>query len=280
LLSGSRSVDADALQSTGATAKLAHELASEGHLVQVIVSDPSLLPDQKSQGLNERVCYHLVDPERRTEFTGRFMKASPAANEALKQALQHWQKVVELNSQEPFDVLDTGNSLLSALMPGMCRLVPTVCSAHDKMAILKESHSLFVPLPFETQLLAMLERMALNLVDRVAVPSPQLEQRLQGKVSAITKKIDWSVAVQSTAGKVAQYKKAIEGARPSSKVYLKASSDLTADALMIFKAYDEMIYNFLYQNSYRFRIYHWWQMFRSNPALFQSKLKRALGSGQ
>jgi len=279
LLNGSRYSDGNALQSGGATAKLAYELAAEGHYVQVIFSDSNLLSDQKLASDDRRIRYHMVDAEHRTDFTGRFMKASPEANQALMQALQHWEKLTELHAQEPIDVLDVGSSLLSALMPGMCRVIPTVCAVHDKMAILQPK-ALFAPLGFDHQLLAMLERMTLNLVDRVSVPSPELEERMQGKLKAISKKVDLTPVPASSSEKITQYKKAIESARLSTKVYLKGPADLSADALMIFKAYDEMLYNFLYQNSYRFRFYHWWQMLRSNPSLFQTKLKQALRVGQ
>jgi hypothetical protein len=280
LLNGSRNVDGDALQSAGATTKLVYELAAEGHSVQVIFSDASLLSDQKSVSADQRIRYHLVDPEQRTAFTGRFMNASPEANQALQQSLQHWQKLMELHTQEPFDLFDAGTSVLSALMPSMCRAIPTVCAAHDKMAIFQERKSPFAGLGFDTELIAMLERLTLNLVERISVPSASLEERMRTKLNAISNKFDLPPALASTSAKIQQYKKANEQARLSTKVYLKGPADLTVDAVMIFKAYDEMIYNFLYQNSYRFRIYHWWQMLCSNPGLFQSKLKQALKVGQ
>jgi glycosyl transferase family 4 len=279
LLNGSRNIDGDALQSAGATTKLAYELAAEGHSVQVIFTDASLLSDQNSVGTDQRIRYHLVDPGR-FDFTGRFMNASPEAHKALQQSLQHWQKLMELHTQEPFDLFDAGTAVLSALMPSMCRAIPTVCAVHDKMAIFQERKLPFAGLGFDTELTAMLERLTLNLVERISVPSASLEERMPAKLNAISNKFDLPPALASTSAKIQQYKKASEQARLSTKVYLKGPADLTVDTLMIFKAYDEMIYNFLYQNSYRFRIYHWWQMLRSNPGLFQSKLKQALRVGQ
>jgi hypothetical protein len=270
-VNGTKDVDHDVWQSVSASKKLAYELAAEGHRVDVVFSDANLLKDKVADETDRRIRYHVVDSESRMAFTGRFMSASPASHRVISQALPQWEKFIELHLQEPFDVLDANSSVLVALMPGLSRVVPTVCTVQDQMAIFQESSS---PLAF--QLLAMLERMTLNLVGRISVSSADLEKRLHKKVDGSLKKTDVVNEVDYTSAKLAQYRAAVESGKVTrpSQAYLKSPSDLSNDAVMIFKAYDEMIYNFLYQNSYRFRLYHWWHLFKSNPSLFQNKLKQ------
>jgi hypothetical protein len=278
LLNGTNDVDGSALQSAGATKKLAYELAADGHFIDVIVSDSNLLANEKVDSADRRIRYHAVDHESRIAFTGRFMKASPGANRAFSQALPQWEKFSELHLQEPFDVLDTNHSVLSALMPSMCCVVPTVCAVHEQMAMFQEPASPFEPLKFDLQLLAMLERLTLNLVDRISVSSIGLEQRLHRKLGTSLNKTDAVGDGVYTSAKIAQYRSAVESGKNTnqSKVYLKPPTDLSTDVVMIFRAYDEMIYNFLYQNSFRFRFYHWWSLLKSNPTLFQNKMKQLL----
>jgi hypothetical protein len=270
--------DHDAPQSAAFTKKLAYELAAHGHVVHVIFSDPNLLSNSKTDNTDKRIGYHAVDLKIDTTFNGRFMQASPQAHTALSQAFLQWQTFIELHKQTPFDVLDAGDNVLSALMPAMGRVVPTVLSAHEQMALFKAPKLIFEPLNFDLQLLSMLERLSLNLVDRISISSNELAQQLNNTLRG-GGKIDLIDGDAFTASKIAQYQQAIEsGQHPKKAVtYLKPATSLSTDALLLFRAYDEMLYNFLYQNSYRFRFVHWWNMLKTQPELFQSKLKQFFG---
>lgn len=46
----------------------------------------------------------------------------------------------------------------------------------------------------------------------------------------------------------------------------------TADAANLIDSFDKSIYDMLFQRSYRFRIGHWWRVFKSRPRLFGAKL--------
>jgi len=259
--------------------KLAYELAEDGHLVDVIVGAKSAIADEAPSNNGGYVSYHPINQPKAQAFTGRLAKASPQLSDAFGEALAYWQKFVELHLQQmPFAVLDTQGAVLSTLLPAMCHIVPTVCTAQEKMAAFVEPASIFEPLEFDLQMSALLEVMTLDLADRITIEKVELAERLQRKSNIDLKKIDLINSLSDPTAKLAQYAEAINSHKKSksAQFYLKSPGDLTSDAVMIFKAYDEMLYNFLYQNSFRFRFYHWWQMLQSNPTEFKGKLRRLM----
>lgn len=46
----------------------------------------------------------------------------------------------------------------------------------------------------------------------------------------------------------------------------------TADATVFLDAMDRMFYDLLFQNSYRFRVNHWWTLLKNRPKLFAAKI--------
>ncbi len=70
------------------------------------------------------------------------------------------------------------------------------------------------------------------------------------------------------------YKMAIQrhNERSRSQLYLKSPGQMLSDAVFILSAFDTMIYDTLYQYSWRFRIRHWGRVLRYRPRLFAAKL--------
>jgi glycogen synthase len=61
-------------------------------------------------------------------------------------------------------------------------------------------------------------------------------------------------------------------AREKPSLYLKPTDEALPDAEAFLYSYDKMLYDLLYQESYRFRIRHWWRLATKRPRLFSAKL--------
>jgi hypothetical protein len=252
---------------------LAEDLSAGGHQVHVILAGES--PIEVSAGL---VQYYAARATISTEFTGRFAVVAPTAHRLFAESLGIWEKFLELHKEEAFDLLDTTDFVVSSLMPGLSRIVPTVCSVQSDLFMFKKPPSLFERLLFEEQLVGMLERLSINLVDFVLVPTAPLAEKLHVEVKSSSTKTAICQGPDALSARENAYRTAIENHRKAGyrAPFSKPATDLAGAAVCIFKAYDQMIYDFLYQNSYRFRLYHWWHMWRSTPNLFTAKLKRVL----
>lgn len=55
-------------------------------------------------------------------------------------------------------------------------------------------------------------------------------------------------------------------------LYLKPQENVLPDALRFTFLYDKMLYDLLYQESYRFRIRHWWRLLTRRPGLLTAKV--------
>ncbi|MBZ0186395.1 MAG: glycosyltransferase family 4 protein [Candidatus Obscuribacterales bacterium] len=56
--------------------------------------------------------------------------------------------------------------------------------------------------------------------------------------------------------------------RNNAALYKKPAPDMLNDAVFMMRAFDQMIYDTLYQNSWRFRIRHWLRIIHKRPRLF------------
>jgi len=260
-------------RSFDAVKTLAEDLAAAGHQVHVILA--GWPPVEVSAG---EVKYYRAKATTSTEFTGRFAVVAPTAHRLFAESLGIWEKFLELHTVEAFDLLDTTDYVLSSLMPGLSHIVPTACSVHRDLFMFKKPPSHFERLSFEEQLVGMLERLSINLVDFVLVPTAQLAEKLHVEVRSSLTKTAICQGPDALSTREDAYKTAIENHRKAAyrAPFSKPPTDLACAAVSIFKAYDQMIYDFLYQNSFRFRFYHWWHMWRSTPNLFMEKLRRVL----
>ena len=60
-------------------------------------------------------------------------------------------------------------------------------------------------------------------------------------------------------------------ARYPNRMYLRSPAEAMHDAKAFLFAYDRMLYDLLYQKSYRFRIWHWWKLICKRPKLSVAK---------
>ncbi len=255
------------------TCQLASGLARLGHSVDVVGFEPLVLP-----GDLQEFAYYQVEPKPLREFKGMLRAAAPAVANNLQEVLAIWEKIFELHSKESFDLIDCGDRLTCSIMPEMALKVPIVVNATAEMKIFIEPAHSFEKISFQQHLLAMLERISLVLADAIVVPSESLRVSLSEKQSLSPGKVIVQKDFNAADARARIYLTAITLATAAKQlsIYLRPPELLGADALMIFEAFDQMIYNYLYQNSYRFRLYHWWCMWRQQPSLFLDKFKRRL----
>jgi glycogen(starch) synthase len=62
-------------------------------------------------------------------------------------------------------------------------------------------------------------------------------------------------------------------------LYLKDSHDALSDASVLLYSFDKMIYDLLYQRSYRFRLMHWWKLGTARPRLLAARVLLRLVRG-
>jgi glycosyltransferase involved in cell wall biosynthesis len=62
-------------------------------------------------------------------------------------------------------------------------------------------------------------------------------------------------------------------------LYLKPADHALSDAAVFLYSYDKMIYDLLYQKSYRFRLRHWWKLGTARPRLLAAKVMLQLARG-
>jgi hypothetical protein len=55
-------------------------------------------------------------------------------------------------------------------------------------------------------------------------------------------------------------------------LYLKEADQALSDAAVLLYSFDKMIYDLLYQQSYRFRIRHWWTLGTARPRLLAARV--------
>jgi glycogen(starch) synthase len=55
-------------------------------------------------------------------------------------------------------------------------------------------------------------------------------------------------------------------------LYLKDTHDALSDASVLLYSFDKMVYDLLYQQSYRFRIRHWWRLGTARPRLLAARV--------
>lgn len=98
--------------------------------------------------------------------------------------------------------------------------------------------------------------------------------RLRLQINARQRVLDCFQREKIAAKTVSLYELAIKKHRElsSNKLYLKDTQQMTVDAAVMLYAYDRMIYNLLYQESWRFRFSYWWHYFIHRPRLFLAKL--------
>ena len=79
---------------------------------------------------------------------------------------------------------------------------------------------------------------------------------------------------------VAVYNQAIDAfeLRKAHPQYLRDASDVLADMESITAAFDKMVHNLLYQQSYRYRIKYWMHMMKMRPRLFAAKFALKVAS--
>jgi hypothetical protein len=259
----------------------AQVLAHEGHDVTVLITAADESKEQCAANLvSEKAgvppySVLLVMPDNDVAHLSRFEAASPATKKTTALGVAIWRTVFELHSRNSFDLIEGESSCGALALTAFANIAPVVVQLDPSAAIFKKPKSIFESLSFDEQVCAMFERMAIGWCSAVVVKEPQLQVLIAEEMGRIAPQI--LIDRGDVPGSLSNHYKDIvsnwQGRKKS--IYLKPIQSLCPDALMMFQAFDQMLYNYLYQNSWRFRLYHWQQMYRNKPAQFRSKLTLA-----
>jgi len=256
----------------------AQKLVEQGHDVTLLIAVSN---DQKEKFATKLVSektgappysVRLVVPDTDVANLSRFEAASSETKKLSSVGVAIWKEVLELHNVEPFNLIE-GESCCGALaLTAFANIAPVIVRLDSSAVIFKRPKSIFESLSFDEQVSAMFERMAIGWCSAVVIADAQLQNLIVEETGCLAPPIlidrGNDPNLLSTFYKdVISKKKAVKRT-----AYLRPVQSLCPDALMMFQAFDQMLYNYLYQNSWRFRLYHWRQMYKSKPAQFKTKL--------
>lgn len=284
--------------------RLAHGLNDLGHDVEVITLNSgadALLPSQGSvsPGASASMLaskpiqedgpfvYIATYPDSLPDLNMLLM-ATPTLHNTLKTAFALWQVVLERHLDQPFDVIQIPEHLAIGILPALAKIGPvvvTLCTsptqtiAAANMPAGPSGDELIVKLferlcvvtadglwslnaasaesvVAELDLAPSTIQIIHNTVDQ-AVPNSDRKQLAKEMISL------YQSAISKHAAHLTEF--------PAYKLYLKDPKELLSQALTLTIAFDKMIYDYLYQYSYRFRIAHWQRKAGKDPKRFARK---------
>ncbi len=256
---------------------LADGLLAAGNKVDVIAWGFSFEQTQSFQSRAEAsVNFHFVQPDLSIVDLVRFRVATPASHRSFAIALAVWQELFRLSLVQHFDVVDALDAVTCAILPAFSGKFAVAVEVSPNLVMYQRPRSPFENVPFDRELLALLQRLAIVLADSVSVLDAETLRDLKTQMRLSDDKI--IPLAQSPQFHSMVYERAVRRhkERRGAVPYLKPIEDLEGDAFTLIKSFDEMIYNFLYQNSWRFRFYHWSVMLKQDPTLLVSKISAHL----
>ncbi len=259
----------------------AQMLANHGHDVTLLLA---VTDEQKNKCEAQSVEHKesvlpysvlIVAADNDVASLSRFEAASPETKRTTALGVAIWKEVLELHNREPFDLIEGESCCGTLALTAFANYAPVIVRLDSSAAIFKKPKSIFESLSFDEQVCAMFERMAIGWCSAVVVSEPKLQSLIAEETGRLTPQI--LVDPGNDPEFFSNYYKDVVSKRNAKKklAYLKPIQSLCPDALMMFQAFDQMLYNYLYQNSWRFRLYHWQQMYKNKPAQFRSKLTLA-----
>jgi hypothetical protein len=219
--------------------------------------------------------------------------ATPVVCKTLKAAFALWKVILERHLEQPFDVIQIPEYLAIGILPAIAKIAPVVVVSEGQP--LDPSTSKIKPdrlpnRPSGDQLIIkLLEQLCLSTADghntllgfSLSAPAltndacnPTAENVAHTTIDLKDPPFDpKSVAkdqicvYQSAIHKHANY----QTKSTAYRLYLKDPKELFSQALELAVAFDKMIYDYLYQYSYRFRLAHWQRQAGANPKQFARK---------
>lgn len=166
----------------------AHSLMKLGHDVQVICltkreveseQDPAPLveKDEASGGtltINRVVWGHLLNRWI------LILATKPNTHHAIKAALALWQKVLTLNSEKAFDILEAPDHLAEAIFPALTKLAPLVIRIHTPFSKFVQEGYHNLANAFDNQMVGHLERLSMLQADLLSSPSVDMAKYVAG----------------------------------------------------------------------------------------------------
>lgn len=258
----------------------AEKLASVGYDVEVVALDDPLNPSSLTEIVSRGVKIHLSKSADLRMTLPVTREAMPAFHASIKANVALWNKLIELNLEKQFDIVEAPHEIAQCIVPGAARAIPLVVrlSASSARDASRDRCSLQ---SFDSRLVHMLERLALVLADVVIAPTEEIAKELSLRLSYPVEeiKVVGTEPSASISNSVVAYDLALErfksGTRPV--LYLNGQERIMADTQALLVSYESMLYNLLYQQSWRFRFRHWATKFRRRPRLLAAKLAVRFG---
>lgn len=190
----------------------------------------------------------------------------------LSTYLDYWHCISETLADETFDMFETTQSNAAALLTAFSRQCPTVVR-------LSEIGQLDGASGFDRSFENMITGHALNCVDAVSAGSEVIREQALGKFgervilnqeSDPRRLAERAISIYELAQREFEQNQRPNLYRHGSARLLKSTEDMLS-------LYDKMLYDLLYQRSYRFRLRHWLQALSRDPKAFISKAGAKLG---
>ena len=162
--------------------QIAHGLKEIGHDVEVIALAKEDVPMTVSADKNQPppmengIVVHRVPWQYSMSKHRGMLITAPSSHFMFKTNMLLWNKLAQVHSAKPFDVLETPEHLAEGFIPAMAKWLPMVIKLHTPYSkfIAEKFHN--TSAAFEHQLIAMVERLAMLSADVLISPSSDLAQ--------------------------------------------------------------------------------------------------------
>lgn len=253
------------------------QLKRSGFEVEVITVDHT----GNRFAIEDGVRIHKVALGRSSFSLDVTAEAMPACHQTVLANVALWTKFIELNQKTPFDVVEAPHEVAQGIVPAASRALPMVVRLSSDYSLKLPIDRTLTRQSFDTRLIGMLERLAIVLADVVIAPTDELADLAAGDLNYPREniKVVGCDLKTSVANSIACYELAQVKFRAQVKptLYLHGQERIMADTQAMLLSYDRMLYNLLYQQSWRFRIRHWARKFKRRPRLLAAKLAVRFG---
>lgn len=241
----------------------------------------------------ELMVYKCVYPNTFDDLN-MLLWATPTLHKTLKESFALWQTVLARHLEEPFDVIHLPERLGTGILPALAKLAAVVVTVPTSIAQTATAQTQAIkkkpPRTASDELIVkMFERLCIVTADALCSVNgtsasllvaeldlePESIEIIQQNIVQESDEIDarnlaeqmiglYQSAIGNRASQLAQ--------APSYRLYLKDPRELLAQALTLTIAFDKMIYDYLFQYSFRFRFDHWRRKAAKDPKRFAHKV--------
>ena len=262
---------------------LSHGLKEIGHEVEVV----SLAANGNELMLHEGIKVHRVLPFDFASGLSILNMCMPLSRNALRIASALWSKALQLHKDKPFEVIDVPEFLAQGIYPAATNIAPLIIRLYAAHSKFTGEHLHNVKPSFDQDLTAAFERMSMLTADALIAPNKDLAQYAADDLNISSDQIHIipnPVELELQRGEIARqtveiYQTAIKSfaTRYRSTLYLKPPQILLSDVEEFVYGFDKAIGDFLYFNSWQFRIRHWYKL-RQSPKLIAAKIYMKVSS--